>query len=187
MVLEISLPVGVVNALIFFVLDLPALWAIHGGLLALQGYYLYSLARSRKSISISRSRIHIFGGEFLESVSRWPSFFLYVHTLVLLILFLSTIGVDASQRKIWIPTAYKNLTTLSVTRDISTYKNHFLSFFRDQAENVTCATQNSTHKFYWIVVFDAPWNLCTLNNANCQAEAPGYSPLYHLECYPRVE
>lgn len=107
-------PVGVVNALIFFVIDVPALWAIHRGLLALQGWYLFLMASSGRDVAIARSRNLIVAGELLRGVSRLPSIFVRANIAVLLCVFGATLGVDGDMRQDWERASFRNITTFSM-------------------------------------------------------------------------
>ena len=88
MELVIWLPVAIVNAIIFFLIDLPALYAIHRGLLALQGFYLHNRARAGYIVQLKKSRIPIAGGELLHSNTRWPSTFVLINMCAIVCLFL---------------------------------------------------------------------------------------------------
>lgn len=104
MPLTIVVSSNYVNAIIFFLLDVPAVWSIHPGLLAWQGYYLYRMARMRRRVPPARSRIPIVSGELLRVVTEYPSVFVLANVAVLFILFFATLGVRGKTILDWKPT-----------------------------------------------------------------------------------
>lgn len=165
MSLIIRLSSNYVNAFIFFLLDVPAVWAIHRGLLGLQGYYLYRMVRAGRRVPLARSRIPIVSGELLRGVTRFPSIFVLANVAVLLILFFGTLGVSGKTILDWEP------TNLQV---VSTFPTHYFATSQswvigpsgrrrripgrfpapDERFLSTCLTRNLTYLAYWPVAYN---------------------------------
>ena len=102
MVLVICLPVATVNAIIFFLIKTPALYAIHRGLFALQSYYLFTRVQAGIKMQLVRLKIPIVGGELLRGTIGFPSIFVLFNFGTLICLFFATIGVEDEQRNPWV-------------------------------------------------------------------------------------
>lgn len=102
------------NAILFFLVDVPAVWAIQRGLLARQAYRLYMLAWSGRTIPLAGSRVRILGGELLRGFSRWPSVFIVINLNVLVCLCFATLSVDADKEMRWERVSFRNITTLDM-------------------------------------------------------------------------
>ena len=182
MVLVIGWPVARVNAIIFFLIDTPALYAIHRGLLALQGYYLHTRVRAGIKVQLVRSNIPIIGGELLQDTANLPSVFVLFNLGVLICIFLATLGVDAETRHPWVLSPFQKITIFSKPLNEST------SFIFDPLtlHNLTCRTGNETHVQYWKAAYNESqelrFNRRSVRNAFCQAGAPHAQPLLGAQC-----
>lgn len=198
MALIIPFNVSVTNTIIFFLLDIPALWAIQRGLLTLQAYYLHKRVRSGYTVPLARSRIPIVGGELLRGVTRWPSLFCVVNLTMLGFLCLATLGVDADEKPRWERASFHNITALSKPRNFNMSKagdslftslrenvTYSLYFRKSNFENTTCKTRNTTHADYWPIVFNGTqrWHKWFADNASCLANANATIPLLTTSCF----
>ncbi len=190
--LVIWLPVSVVNSVIFFFIDVPAAWAIHRGLLALQRFYLYRITKRSHTFPIARSRIPIFAGELVQGRTAYPSFFVLVNIAIYFLLLFATLGVDPDMRQVWEPKSFRNRTTfampISAATDTDSYRAQYYYSDVEQHE-LLCKTSNETHLQIWPLMFDEeitpgrgfpPYVHPT--NMSCQIEAPETEPLLTLQC-----
>ena len=184
----IWLPVATVNAIIFFLVDAPALYAIHRGLLALQGYYFYTRVRAGHTVQLTRSRIPIVGGELLHGDTRWSFMFVLIYIAAILCLFFATLGVDSDKRHPLELSSFNNITTLSEPFDNTTVFAPLLGEFH----NLTCRTGNETHAHYWSATFNAtPYGNSNYfkwvgENASCQADSPQARRVVSAQCIPNI-
>ena len=191
MALILWLPVATVNAIIFFLVDTPALAAIHNGLLSLQGYYLLTRARAGQAVSLARSRMPIVGGELLRGTTRWPSVFVLINAGALFCLFFATLGVKADRRYPYVLSSFNFTTTLSEPFNESFFiypPNNSLEnkTSSNVLNNMTCSTRNDTHAHYWSAAFNATLAGSTIyvvgNSISCQAKAPAVHPMLTADC-----
>lgn len=180
--LVITRSVNVVNAILFFLVDTPAVWAIHRGLMALQGLYMYKLTKAGRKVQLARSRVPIIAGELLMGVSRLPSAFVLVNIGVFLCIFFATLGVDADEQDVWKRGSFSNVTTLTIPSTISNTSKYSIHEPGD-ARYLTCMTSNETHAQYWPSAFNKEGRWAY--NASCQTGARGYDPMLTVECVPR--
>ena len=196
MALTIWISINFVNAIVFFFVDIPVVWAIHRGLLALQGYYLYRRAIGGHDVPIARSRIPIVTGELLRGSTKWPSIFEFINIGTYGMLFFATLGVDADLVEDWIPQSFQNITTLAMPKASTTIPNDIIQIGEGLGRNyrnLTCKTVNETHALFWPSAFDVKdttrrtssnktEHLWAAQNLTCQEDAPGYSPLVTVQC-----
>ena len=184
MALLIWLPVATVNAIIFFLIDTPALYAIHRGLLALQGYYLRTRVQAGIKVQLVRSKLPIVGGELLHGTSGLPSIFVLFNLGALICLFFATLGVDADERDRWVSSPFEYTSTLSQQSNNKT----LFSFDRSVRRNLTCKTGDGTRAHYWHVAFnesgEVSYNRSLVKNVFCQAKAPHAQPMLGTQCVP---
>ena len=184
MALLIWLPVATVNAIIFFAIDTPALYAIHRGLFALQGYYLHTRVQAGIKVQLVRSKIPIVGGELLHGTTGLPSIFVLFNLGALICLFFATLGVEAEERNWWVSSPFQYTTTLSQKSINMT----FLHFGHSATLNLSCKTGNRTNAHYWHVAFNESGELLNnrslVKNVICQANAPHTQPMLSAQCVP---
>lgn len=163
-----------VNAFFFFFVDIPVAWAIHRGLLALQGYYYYKLAYSGHRVPIARSRVPLVSGELLRGLTRFPSIFVLGNVAVLVLILFATLGVNGETRDLWIPNAFTNITSLSsiVHKTPSGHKKYTIS----------CSEESDTDVKYWPVAFNQSES--RNHNWTCQQGAPEVEPMLTVRCVP---
>lgn len=168
---RVPLQSGVVNALIFVVFDVVALWAIHRGLVALQGCFLHWTAKRGTKVRLRRSRVPIFAGYFMQGVTRLPSLVLVANLQVLVLVFVAALNVNGETESTFEPVNLRSITQLGLPVDSSFRLN--TRFILD------CRTSNDTHIVYWPVAFD------TRISTVCQKGAPGVEPMFSIsDCSP---
>lgn len=95
---------GYVNGFLFVFIDILSIWAIHRGLCALQAYYHFrSALLNDAEITVKRSRIPVISGYLLAGRTRFPSVFIVVHIVVVLLVFVATMGVAGGSVPVWEP------------------------------------------------------------------------------------
>lgn len=181
MAITLQVPSRITNAVIFFVVDIFGLWAIHRGLKGLQSYYFYRLARTGRSVHLARSRVPIFSGELLQGGTRTGVIFVLANAAAIVLAFLATLEVNGETVLVLNPVPLTNVATVvggSVDYDESSNFYSTLS---------SCATRNTTHFGYWPVTFSIDKNKSEEDyivplNPVCQVEVPGFQPLVMTEC-----
>lgn len=94
MVLEIPFRSGAFNGLLFLVVDIFCLWAIHRGLLALQGLWICTRIRSGKPVKLKRSQIPVVSGELLMHQTTGPNVLVLVNLMYVVLAFVASLGVN---------------------------------------------------------------------------------------------
>ena len=160
-----------VNAVTFFLFDIPIAWAIHRGLHALQGYYLCRIALSGRPVPVARSRIPIVSGELLRG-----TFFIIANFIALVIMFFATLGINGETQDLWEPIPRTKITTLSSVNNDS-------KFEMPKEQVLACSNRSETQVYYWPIGF----NLNSTNSPTdieCQKAAPRTKPMLVAQCVP---
>lgn len=171
---------GIINGILFFCVDIVCLWAIHRGLLALQGYYIQRLARGGRRISISRSRVPVISGELVNVGTRFNFLFVIFYAGILVMAFVATLEVNGLSKSRYLPVNRSHITTLSSVGKLEEDEVNMLYSLSGNASS--CFQRNSSHLSYWPVAFNIDKNSEKPIDMSCQFGAPNFSPLIQIEC-----
>lgn len=97
--LKIPFMSGYFNGLLFLVVDILCLWAIHRGLLALQGLWVCTRIRNGKPVRLQRSHIPVVSGELLMHQRPGPNILVLANLLFIILAFVASLGVNGESSK----------------------------------------------------------------------------------------
>lgn len=178
----VFLPVqsGLINGTLFVVVDILALWAIHRGLLCLQGLHYYKLAIRGRRLPLARSRVPIVAGELLRGLSPVPSVYVFLNATVIVLAFFAAFGVNGQ-----IESLQRSVPMQHLVRPIfhSKLYNTTPTNSTDWIISVkSCTRQTASTIEYWPVAFNTTARTIDWNTVRCLQDSPSFKPLLNVSC-----
>ena len=166
---------SIVNAVLFIGVDIIGLWAIHRGLKALQGYYIYYYVSKGGTIPLARSRIPILSGELLRGNTRLPSIFIVCNGMMIVLAFVATLGVNGQSGTTWLrrPDAFNAITSLVSGKPANG---------STRARSLVCSSRAEDELVFWPYAFYYNARSDIEYSGTCQRGAPDTKPLLSVNC-----
>lgn len=115
---DIHVQSGLVNGFVFIVFDIIALWAVHRGLMALQGLFISFRVRSGKPVKLKRSSVPLLSGELLVQERRGPNILVILHGLALILAFAAAFGINGTSKPLSQFVKRKYISIIDIPRTI---------------------------------------------------------------------
>lgn len=176
-----------VNAFLFIFIDVLVLWLISQSLHILQSYYLFHRARSGKNIILARSRVPIVSGELLQDSLNFPSVFIILNVIAIVVAFIATLGINGETIPRFVSFKASNVTSISKGIPLITSANYSKLENRLRPYSLSCFKRNTTSLSYWPVAYDSrvydtiPINMQCPRGTDAEAP-PTWEPLLKAEC-----
>jgi len=103
--IRVPLSSNFVFAIMFFLVEVLVLWAIHRRLKALEDYYQFRAVLNDTPVPIQCSFIPIISGELMAGRTRDPSVFILAFTAVI-VLAIAALGAEVASDQLWRPVSY---------------------------------------------------------------------------------
>lgn len=97
-IVEIPIESRYVNAIVFVVIDIICLWAIHRGLMGIQGFFHSRDIRKGRRVHLKRSSIPIISGELLVQQRKGPNVLVLIHLTALVAAFAVSLGINGTSK-----------------------------------------------------------------------------------------